>query len=400
MSDTDEQPPSWRYAHTDTLDGALQRGRGIGALMALRDPAAPEAVYACIRRDHRWDQQVDDRADYLARLVRDLDLDLTPIADQLYEPVDPDVDPDNTFQLGADVLTALGRGGDQSAVAVLRAYLAEGTCWSSVLSRIESQWPADDWDDLDAVCVARLSEQDEDEFAFSCPLALARWAPRQPRLAGILRRHEQRGPHARSAIPDRSSDELVTVLADPDVPRHRKLTALRELERLGKPEPRLLDLIDAGLDLPLLARSLRRLGAAAVDRARGWTPDLGAQRYWFGNLVLARHGTAADLPRLLEAWNWLRDRPDDWCGFDRLADGFARFGTAAAEAMPGLTGVWRWTPHSYERAAVLRAMLAVDPVRAQRALGPALLDCEVGTREVAAAAAARDRQPGVVVPGR
>ncbi|MGW1963903.1 hypothetical protein ACWCPD_27165 [Streptomyces sp. NPDC001935] len=71
------------YARIESLEGLLQRGRGLGAVRALRDPLEAAAfVYDGIRRDWRWDS-TDDRCLYLARLVRDLGLSLTPVLRRL-----------------------------------------------------------------------------------------------------------------------------------------------------------------------------------------------------------------------------------------------------------------------------------------------------------------------------
>ncbi|MFJ9691950.1 hypothetical protein [Kitasatospora sp. NPDC101183] len=70
------------HAPPNTLLGLLQRGRGNGALIAAEDAgAAAELVYGCIRYEWRWDRQTDDRALYLARLIRDLDLPVGPVAE-------------------------------------------------------------------------------------------------------------------------------------------------------------------------------------------------------------------------------------------------------------------------------------------------------------------------------
>ncbi|MFJ9947487.1 hypothetical protein [Kitasatospora sp. NPDC091207] len=72
------------YAPAATLPGLLQRGRGLGARMAAEDPSAAAAlVYGCVRWDWRWDRRADDRARYLARLVRDLELPVEPVAELL-----------------------------------------------------------------------------------------------------------------------------------------------------------------------------------------------------------------------------------------------------------------------------------------------------------------------------
>ncbi|MFJ9774879.1 hypothetical protein ACIRVF_27145 [Kitasatospora sp. NPDC101157] len=74
----------YEYAPAGTLPGLLQRGRGLGALMAAEDPgAAAELVYGCIRWEWRWDSQADARDVYLARLVRDLELPLGPVIEVL-----------------------------------------------------------------------------------------------------------------------------------------------------------------------------------------------------------------------------------------------------------------------------------------------------------------------------
>ncbi|MFM9705991.1 hypothetical protein [Streptomyces galilaeus] len=79
MSDEDERA----YAHADSVEGLLRRGRGLGAVRALQDPRrAAGFVYDGIRRDWRWDG-TDDRSLYLARLVQDLGLSPAPVVAQL-----------------------------------------------------------------------------------------------------------------------------------------------------------------------------------------------------------------------------------------------------------------------------------------------------------------------------
>ncbi|MEU4582444.1 hypothetical protein AB0F92_10195 [Kitasatospora aureofaciens] len=74
----------YEYAPAGTLPGLLQRGRGLGALMAAEDPgAAAELVYGCIRWEWCWDPRVDERGRYLARLIRDLELPLGPVVEVL-----------------------------------------------------------------------------------------------------------------------------------------------------------------------------------------------------------------------------------------------------------------------------------------------------------------------------
>ncbi|MGI5184659.1 hypothetical protein ACQEVZ_51225 [Dactylosporangium sp. CA-152071] len=71
----------------------------------------------------------------------------------------------------------------------------------------------------------------------------------------------------------------------------------------------------------------------------------------------------------------------------RIAAGLARIGgDAARAAVPKVRRAW-FTPHSYERAATLKAFTALDPDAATRQLSEGLWDCEADVREFAAARA-------------
>ncbi|MEU2060926.1 hypothetical protein [Streptomyces sp. NPDC013455] len=103
------------YAHPDTVEGLLQRGRGLGAVRALRDPRGSAAhVYDGIRRDWRWDG-TDHRSLYLARLVRDLELSPTPVVDQ------PAGD-EEACARACEVLESLALAGSDEAREGLRAH--------------------------------------------------------------------------------------------------------------------------------------------------------------------------------------------------------------------------------------------------------------------------------------
>ncbi|WP_158835254.1 hypothetical protein [Streptomyces sp. NRRL S-350] len=105
----------YEYAPAGSLPGLLQRGRGLGALMAAEDPsAAADLVHGCIRWDWRWNPRADDRSLYLARLVRDLGLPLGPVIDVAAAGEDA----------GARVvriLELLALGGSDEAAEALRA---------------------------------------------------------------------------------------------------------------------------------------------------------------------------------------------------------------------------------------------------------------------------------------
>ncbi|WP_329049108.1 hypothetical protein OG738_40810 [Amycolatopsis sp. NBC_01488] len=67
--DADDGNDHWYYAPAKTLHGALQRGCGAAGAWVAAHRVAPELVLDCVRRDYRWDRQVDERTVYLARLV-------------------------------------------------------------------------------------------------------------------------------------------------------------------------------------------------------------------------------------------------------------------------------------------------------------------------------------------
>ena len=387
MSDEDEDAPAhrWFYADTRTLEGALQRGRGAGALRALRDPQqAAEAVYACIRRDHRWDWSIDERETYLARLVRDLGLDLAPITAQLWstDRVAPEAD-DHAFELAVGVLTELARAEYGGAEAELLRYAREGERWTYVIEVIAGSWPVERWDGLRDPALARLARmaeaEREDLFARREPWQ--RWQP-EGLSSEQTRPWYRRRPHRETGEP-----ELLAAVADPALPLASKRDALFELARRPA-RPELLELAPAlttgepprpitGLRPAVLAQ-----GALALPQARLWSTDPGSPLRALGLSVVADHGTEQDIPLLMAAWRRLQ-RNSAWCGYTHLADGLARQGAAASCALPALRGMLRWTPHSYERAHLLRAWLAIDRRGSERTLWQGLWDCESDVRLIA-----------------
>jgi hypothetical protein len=136
MADAD-----WRYDPARTTAGQLQRGLGRGAV-EVRDA---DLVYACVRRDHRWWWCVDERAVYLARLIRDLGLSITPLVERLHAT---DPDDDNEFENTLEVLEVLGRVGVDGVVDEVRRYVIEGRHPQEVLAAVAHQWPAEYWADL------------------------------------------------------------------------------------------------------------------------------------------------------------------------------------------------------------------------------------------------------------
>src|SRR5207302_10603611 len=109
---------------------------------------APELVLDCVRRDYRWDRQVDERTVYLARLVLDVELSVDPIIEQLWRAGRNTGYDGNRFGQSVDVLAALARTHVSAAVAALRQYVCEGERWIEVLQAVADTWPSEWWDDL------------------------------------------------------------------------------------------------------------------------------------------------------------------------------------------------------------------------------------------------------------
>ncbi|MFF1370358.1 hypothetical protein OG280_04115 [Streptomyces virginiae] len=108
-----------RYARFDSVEGLLQRGRGLGAVRAVQDPhvAAP-FVHDAIRRDWRWDG-FDERSRYLAGLVRDLRLSPAPVVELLSGD-------ERQCGRAVDVLELLALEGGDEAREALRSHVREG----------------------------------------------------------------------------------------------------------------------------------------------------------------------------------------------------------------------------------------------------------------------------------
>ncbi|MFF7260177.1 hypothetical protein ACFZCL_07785 [Streptomyces sp. NPDC008159] len=355
------------YSPPDSVEGLLQRGRGLGAVRALRDPEGAAAfVYDGIRRDWRWDG-TDDRALYLARLVQDLELSPRPVVDQL-------AGDEESCLRACDVLELLALAGSDEARDGLRAYVREGEHWVPVLEAVSAGWPAEWWDDLGDVARARIGAEAELPWSsepwtrFGIEVRSRPFVPR-PSRAGLR------------------TEELLALLADNSAEDTTKFDALRVLNSRA-PTEELIPLVpflgtaDDRRPLPPLRRAVERLGATAVPAAHGWARD---ERPWLAELgadVLAEHPGPEALPGLVEelARQWAERT---WCGPDRTARRLARFGPDAADAVPHLRRFWLRTPHSYERTAYLEALAAIDRDGLDHVYTESLWDCEEKARSAA-----------------
>ncbi|WP_329376038.1 hypothetical protein OG625_01225 [Streptomyces sp. NBC_01351] len=377
MSYHDETSRTLSYASHDCLEGLLQRGRGLGAIRARQDPLEAAAfVYDGIRRDWKWDYQTDTRYLYQARLIRDLELSPTPVVDQL-------AGDEEEFSRAAYVLELLAVAGSEEAREGLRAYVREGEHWVRVLESVSTGWPAEWWEDLGDVARARMGAEEDLPWSyepwtrFGIEVPGSRFPPR-PSLDGL------------------SDEELLALLAADGTEFSTKVDALRALAG-REPAAGLIPLVptlgtgNGGRPLPFLLRAVDRLGALAVPAARGWATD---EREWLARLgadVLADHPGPEALPGLVAelADQW---EARTWCGPDETAKRLARFGPAAADAVPVLRAYWLHTPHSYERADYLQALAAIDPTGLDDAYTESLWDCEHRTRLLGIASAPHQPQ--------
>jgi len=387
--DTDHCDHDWHYASPRTVAGALQRGLGRGARRAMVDPAAPDLVTDCLRRDYRWSWQVDQRDVYLARLVRDLRLPLAPITALLYAAPPEESDHDNAFTATLDVLEVLGRAGVDGAVDEARRCIREGDRWLDTLQTVARAWPIAWWDDLYPAVADRLNAADEPRPLWLSP-PWTHWAQRDPRIAAAASAARSR-PGPPRPFADTPTADLLAALREPDRADQWR-PVLRELRR-RPPEPGLLELVDTS---PLTATggplggAILRLGVLAVPAARRWAATEEHPLRWTALELLAAHGDTADAPALVAGLDWLDSRPDELCGYDDLAGGLARIGgPTATSVLPRLRRLW-FSPHSHERASYLRALVTLDPARAPRLLTEGLWDCEEDVRLLAAQRAPLD----------
>jgi hypothetical protein len=361
----------------ESLHGRLQRGRGCAARRAAGTAGARELIYDCVSRDPRWDA-LEARGLYYARLILDLELDVAPIIEHIFDPVDRlDTEPDRT-NLALDVLAHLVRLGRREAAVPLRRYAAEGENWYTALQALVELDDPVLADGLDEVAAARC---DDRALAWLCGVdgAVTRmWARRQPRIAAA-RRPETRPHEPRVSLTGRSDADLAAL-----VRAHGAGVTAAILELGRRRSPLVLDLAEELLpggsyDGPL-CRAVRDLGAGALSRARIWTAEDRSYRD-VGLDVLAAHGTQADAPPLLESLETALGE-GDWDLAAVPADGLGRLRSRAA--IPLLMWGWQESASSQLRANLLGALTGIDAHVAEPYLVEALWDCEVGTRRIAA----------------
>ncbi|OJF12490.1 hypothetical protein [Couchioplanes caeruleus] len=392
----------WHYASARSTLGALERGRGIVAARLRDRPEDAGLVYECIGRDTRWNHFLDSREVYLARLVRELRLDLAPVVAQLRacgplpplsEPFDPDSDAD-MFDPPAGVLAVLALGGDEQARETLRDYVRSGARWTDALTIIARWWPVAWWDDLWRQAAARAGTVEATEF-WPAEQPWRRWHGRDRRLDAAFDASVRERPVAavapRGNLAAYSEARLLNFLLDVSTDsgtlnltlgtaRHqgRQLQELLNLaERLGPPG--LTGMFSVLLELGPQMAAILHIRTTETGRLPLRTfPDVSAGR------------KIAMLSDALERLD--RDKDGDWCGYDLLTEQLAQTlaGTpptahrdAKDRLVRRLIHLTACSPHTYERASYLRSLILMDPEGAAEHLPIFLLDCEADVRLLA-----------------
>lgn len=225
-----------RYAPPGTLLGLLQRGRGEGAIRAAADPAtAADLVHACLRREWRWDSTVDERALYLARLIRDLELPIGPVA---------------------EMAAGDGDGEARERAAAVLALLADPAGPS------EAQEPWEEYED---------------------------WAPppQQPNPLAELPNRALLDLLADPAEEEHRKVDALKALYD-RAPEPGLVPLVPGLGEAGGEH-----------SLPMLGLVLHKLGALAMPAARAWAASGTRWLARQGHVVLYAHGQEQDIPVLL-----------------------------------------------------------------------------------------------------
>jgi hypothetical protein len=113
----------------------LRSGRGEGYRAALRT-AAVEDVVACVADDPRWDRQVENRDDYYASLLIQMDADVRPIVERILSL--GTAAGESTCWLPIGVLAQMARRGHAAAAAGLALCVRRGEKWRACLDALEA----------------------------------------------------------------------------------------------------------------------------------------------------------------------------------------------------------------------------------------------------------------------
>ncbi|WP_246052568.1 hypothetical protein [Actinocorallia herbida] len=371
----------------DTLHGQLQRGLGRAARRAARTRGSGEFVYDCVRRDPRWDRQVESRSLYYARLIVDLELPVHPLSDHLFDPADADDGDEWRASLTIDTLTDLVRLSRREAAAPLRRYAADGAHWFEALDALVSLGDPALVPGLGAVAAARCDEDDL-HWLVDDPgnPVIRQWAAEYPVIAeAVSRRGSGPTPRAREhARPTGSDGELVALA------HQRSDASVEAILELGRRRsPALFDLAEeflpegAGRWRGVICRALRECGPAALPSARRWASGTPGCRK-VAIAILAGHGTAQDVPVLVDDLAAAL-KANAWGRAAHPVEGLGRLRAGAAVSL--LKEAWTATEYAYLRPRLLTALLRTAPHTAEAYAAEALWDCEEEARRIGASMA-------------
>jgi hypothetical protein len=413
MTDLTSDADEFALADPGTTLGQLQRGRGSGWLSAAQSDDGSELLRSCLQRDPRWDSQVEDRADYYARLV--IELGLTA------QDIDPDdlAFDDAARALGLDVLGRLAVRGDDAALQRLQLELERPGDRSIVLWQLSEVPDERGLEGVDALLV-QVCKPDElvelaDDTKNSVPWE--RWAEKHPQIAAATSEASRVAESRRNkvAMPkaDAPIDELVNFEWPGTIPKavKRRLAQTQDASEVATlheaatgpwgPARRFAwvalaerrDPIAVDVAADVFTRNLvggERASAfryfLALDSnvtlplARQWL-ELDDDRSRVAAATLARHATVEDLPAIKAAFSraWTRQDMYEICD---LVDALAHVPGQGPHSE--LAVVFNEVSYSYARRRAAAALAAGDPMFRTTYAVECLWDCEEETRLIGA----------------
>ncbi len=396
----------------------LQRGRGQGYLAALEAPREEVAadLVECLTHDPRWDSQVESRSLFYARLATRVSLDLSPVRAHLFS-ADDDKDRDEDLTgLALYTLGDLGRLGNSAAVSLLRRYVEVGSNWEWALDALAEVGSADavrglgpavaascatDKDLVQALMWLRSEQPVWNEWRLSTPRIDRAFASIE---ATQKSRTQGEVPESRSTeellqlsqfntwriLKDRTSQADVNLLMaatrdGSDGAKSAALIALGEQNNGAVLEPAELAVRTGSEQVARAGRmALFRLSSdSAVTKARGWLRESGHLGDAAAH-ILSEHGTAADIPALMEALERARAEQNLYAQ-SSLVEGLGRLRAERSASM--IEVIFAETAYSYLRRRAAEALSAVSSEFPRGLAIECLWDCEEDTRALGATVA-------------
>lgn len=422
----------------------LRSGRGEGYRAALRT-AAVEDVVACVVDDPRWDRQVENREDYYASLLIQMDADVQPIVDRILSL--GATAEESTCWLPIGVLAQMARRAHAAAAAGLALCVRRGQKWRACLDALEaagsealvgSVIKPKDIEQLllsvgadELADAALVAEAPWEAWALALPALRFVTAARADRTAkpkpfsgpvGWLA-HRLRVPHSADLLEGASVAELLQAATKPGpirpivdalLRREDQATeqALHSAARLGSPRERAVALHVLGrqgcvdyLDDAKEFLAAQTHGASKSDESflrtsyvrylEAITPELTLPlaRAWLSaqwplshaaEQILSQRATLADR-RTLEAAGEAALAAGEMYRLCAMVEGLTVI--AAVESLPFLIHTYEQVPYSLARS---RALTALRPHANHQAVSVLLVeslwDCESEAREIACAA--------------